>query len=94
MTGEVRFRFVDGQVEGLWFDEFEPLYRDLGIQEVGRASNVEWSERYQQWEVRLSKTCPLIRTGIDRALIGRFDRRDEAIAFEVDYIQRRMGEQG
>jgi hypothetical protein len=81
MTREVRFQFTDGQVHGLWFDEFEALYRALGIREVGRASTVEWSPEHEQWEVRLQPS---------NELIGRFDRRDEAIAFEVAYIQERM----
>lgn len=82
MTQEVKFRFNEGTVQGLWFDAFEPLYRDLGIREVGRASTVEWSSEHQQWEVRLQPA---------NELIGRFDRRDEAIAYEIEHIQARMG---
>lgn len=81
MTQEVVFQFAEGQVRGLWFDRFAPLYRDLGIVEVGRASTVEWSPEHEQWEVRLQPT---------NELIGRFDRRDEAIAFEIDYIHSNM----
>lgn len=80
-TKEVRFRFEDGRVHSLWWDEFSGLFRDLGIQEVGRASTVEWSAEHQQWEVRLQPSDELI---------GRFDRRDQAIAYEIDYIQSRM----
>src|SRR5688500_2139596 len=51
---EIRFRLVNGQVHGLWFDAFERLYRELGIAEVRRASQVEWNDETAKWEVYLA----------------------------------------
>jgi hypothetical protein len=77
---EVRFRLAKGQVHGLWFDEFERLYRELGISEVRRASQVEWNGETAKWEVHLAHG----------QFIGAFDRRDQAIAHEVAYLQERL----
>jgi hypothetical protein len=77
---EVRFRLVNGEVHGLWFDEFERLYRELGIIEVRRASQIDWNDKVAKWEARLP----------DGKCIGTFDRRDQAIAHEVAFIQKRL----
>jgi hypothetical protein len=74
---EVRFRLVDGQVHGLWHDEFQRLYRELGIAEVRRASQIEWNHETGKWEVHLA----------DGQFIGAFDRRDQAIAHEITVLQ-------
>jgi hypothetical protein len=80
MTHEVRFRCSKGQVHGLWFDEFAVLYRELGIAEVLRASQIEWNRETAKWEVCLA----------DGQCIGAFDRRDRAIAHEVAFLQERL----
>jgi hypothetical protein len=77
---EVHFRLANGQVHGLWFDEFQPLYRELGIAAVLRASQIEWNGETAKWEVHLT----------DGECIGAFDRRDQAIAHEIAYLQARL----
>lgn len=80
MTNEVRFRCTNGQVHGLWFDEFERLYRELGIAAVRRASQIEWNPETAKWEVHLA----------EGQFIGAFDRRDQAIAREITFLQGRL----
>lgn len=77
---EVRFRLVGGQVHGLWHDEFSCLYRELGEVEVRRASQIEWNGETAKWEVHLT----------DGEFIGAFDRRDQAIAHEISFLQDRL----
>ena len=77
---EVRFRLANGHVHGLWFDEFADLFRELGIVEVCRASQIEWNRETAKWEVHLT----------DGQFIGAFDRRDQAIAHEIAFLQERL----
>jgi hypothetical protein len=55
--------------------------RKLGRLEVERASNVEFNDKTQAWEVSLPD---------GKLLQGGFARRDQALAWEREYFEARL----
>jgi hypothetical protein len=70
---------TSGDVRCLHTDAID--LRKLGRLEVERASNVEFNDKAQSWEVSLP----------DGTLLqGGFARRDEALAWEREYFEARL----
>jgi hypothetical protein len=73
----------DGRIVGIYSDAID--YRTLGKLTVRRASHVEPTEN-AQWIADLSP--------VGGPRLGPFDQRDEAIAQEIEYLERMIGEPG
>ena len=87
-NGTVRTLYTD------WID-----LRDFGPLHVERASNVEWDEKYGGWTVQFSDGTWLCEDDLgfrrwqgeyEVGVTCRFDRREDALAAEVAYLQARM----
>lgn len=85
-------------IHGLWDDD---LCVGLGEAEINRASDVEPTED-GKWVVRLRQRCGdpgsylswyFSRTSYEKDA-RRFDRRDEAIAYEIEYFNRKILSEG
>lgn len=75
-VNEMQIRFLeDGTAKAVYADDLVGVVSELGASRIARASNVEPVEG--GWEVRV----------VDGPSFGPFARRDEAIAFEVDWLQ-------
>lgn len=82
MSGTELFIQPDGQIKCLYTDLID-LSR-FGKLHVERASHVEFDDIKQTWTVRLAGSGKVIGDG--------FESRQEALDFEVDYLNRGMSE--
>ncbi len=73
--------FIDenGDVHGVYSDTLATL--NLGEMEIQRASNVEFSNGWQEWQAKLAGTNELIAYGANR---------EEVIQKEIAIIEDRM----
>lgn len=78
---EIHIYFTpEGTVEGLYNDLLAEL--DLGQLHVQRASNVEFNDNIQCWEVDV----------IGEGIVHSCKSRDEAIQWEIKYLERKFEE--
>lgn len=54
-------------------DRLRPIYQALGIQEITRASNVEWEAEKSAWVARDPQSGDIIAYGPDRAEVIRLE---------------------
>lgn len=74
---------ADGTVEGVYNDQFRPIYEALGVLQVNRASEVEFEESSGDW------VAHRVGTGVE---IGRGKSRGDVIAQEIAYLEKELSE--
>ena len=67
-----------GKIKGLYNDLLVEM--NLGTISVQRASNVEFNNSTQKWEVDI----------IGKGIIALFDTRQEALDWEIKYLENRI----
>lgn len=91
---------LDGNIKTLYTDKID--LHSLGRLHVERASNVEWDDEKQGWTVEFADgwhlglhewgglCCGKHALKVPHALRAVFDTREEALRFEVDFLQARL----
>ena len=69
----------DGNILGLYSDVYV-LLKELGVIKVHRASNIEFNEKQQKWEVDVP----------NEGIIASFDKRSDALEWEVQYLESKI----
>ena len=92
----------DGTLRTLYTEKID--LRDFGTLHVERASNVEYDVEAQGWTVqfadgtyigedktrKITGCCGIHMTRVQFAARAVFDTREEALRFEVDFLQARL----
>ena len=70
----------NGTIVSLYNDILREV--DLGLLKVKRASNVEFNNDTQLWDIDI----------LGEGIIGSFKTRKEAIDFEIEFLEKRIEE--
>jgi len=73
---------TEGNIKGLYSNVLADL--NLGNMNIRRASNVEFNNETQKWEVDV----------IGEGILAKFDSRQEALDWEVQYLESKIENNG
>lgn len=89
---------ADGNVIALYDEKFAQLADQLGKKEVHRASEVEFNNETQEWEVRCPLTNPVgmepckYYVGFPWRIVATGKTREEALAKEKEFVEGKFKE--
>jgi hypothetical protein len=78
---------LTGIVRSLYDDDVAGVLQEMGVLDVQRASNVEFDNLAQGWLIFMVKNEAL---GIDEFAVGPFQKREDALQWETQYLDARL----